>query len=139
MTRGTTSAIVTPAKKGKPGPQPRGINLAVVTGCARVGCTHEEIAVACGVSRRIFFDRLSDDPRIQAAIDLGRETGKKLLRQAQWRAALKGDRTMLIWLGKNILGQRDHTEHTLGLTKSLEDLLREMHARRKAIAAQPTP
>jgi len=33
--------------------------------------------------------------------------GKTSLRRAQWKSALSGDRTMMIWLGKNHLGQRD--------------------------------
>ena len=37
----------------------------------------------------------------------GQTTTKQRLRQAQLKLALGGDRVMLIWLGKNILGQSE--------------------------------
>jgi hypothetical protein len=40
------------------------------------------------------------------------EGGKSSLRRAQWKAALAGNPTMLIWLGKQKLGQRDKQEVT---------------------------
>jgi len=41
-----------------------------------------------------------------------REAGRSSLRRAQWTAALKGNATMLIWLGKQELGQADRHELT---------------------------
>jgi hypothetical protein len=38
------------------------------------------------------------------------EKGHSLLRDAQMKKALKGDNTMLVWLGKNKLKQRDAPE-----------------------------
>jgi len=40
-------------------------------------------------------------------ITKGRLETKQRLRAAQLKLALNGDRSMLIWLGKNILGQSD--------------------------------
>jgi len=40
----------------------------------------------------------------------GRLALKTKLRKAQIRVALKGNATMLIWLGKNMLGQSDKTD-----------------------------
>jgi hypothetical protein len=37
-------------------------------------------------------------------------TGKVSLRRQQWQLALKGDKTMLIWLGKQHLGQAEKQE-----------------------------
>jgi len=34
-------------------------------------------------------------------------TGRISLRRSQWQLAMKGDRVMLIWLGKQYLGQQD--------------------------------
>lgn len=39
--------------------------------------------------------------------------GKELLRRKQFDAAMGGDKTMLIWLGKQILQQKDQVETTL--------------------------
>ena len=45
----------------------------------------------------------------------GREKGKARLRDMQLAAAQKGNVTMLIWLGKNYLGQRDYQENPAGM------------------------
>jgi hypothetical protein len=42
----------------------------------------------------------------------GREDLKQSLRMAQIKAALAGNPTMLIWLGKNLLGQSDNPNQT---------------------------
>lgn len=68
---------------------------------AAMGCTNREIAV--------WFDCDEDTLKRNFAsiIAKGREDMKQRLRQAQIRLALSGNATMLIWLGKNILGQSD--------------------------------
>jgi len=38
------------------------------------------------------------------------EIGRSSLRRMQWKAAENGDKTMLVWLGKQYLGQRDKQE-----------------------------
>jgi hypothetical protein len=45
-------------------------------------------------------------------IDKNRIITKQRLRKAQLDLALKGDRVMLIWLGKNILGQAESPINT---------------------------
>ena len=45
-------------------------------------------------------------------IEQKRGSGKASLRRRQWQAAEAGDKTMLIWLGKNWLGQSDQVSHT---------------------------
>jgi hypothetical protein len=56
-----------------------------------------------------FFDVHPDTitNNFQAVWLKGKEVGKANLRDAQWKRALNGSDTMLIWLGKNILGQKD--------------------------------
>ena len=46
------------------------------------------------------------------------QSGKISLRRAQWKLAEKGNSSMLIWLGKQWLGQTDKVEKTT----SFEDL-----------------
>ena len=43
-------------------------------------------------------------------ITKGRAEQKMRLRQLQWKSAEKGNVSMLIFLGKNILGQKDRLE-----------------------------
>jgi hypothetical protein len=45
--------------------------------------------------------------RFAAVIKEGREQGKMSLKRKQYEVAMSGNVSMLIWLGKNILGQRD--------------------------------
>jgi hypothetical protein len=45
------------------------------------------------------------------SLERGRAKRRASLRRAQWAAAKKGDRTMLVWLRKQLLGQKAKTEH----------------------------
>ena len=44
-------------------------------------------------------------------IEKGKSMGKKSLRRAQWDKAINGDARMLVFLGKNYLGQQDSPEN----------------------------
>jgi hypothetical protein len=58
------------------------------------------------VPLQTFMDNFRD------IIDKNRIITKQRLRKAQLDLALKGDRVMLIWLGKNILGQAESPINT---------------------------
>lgn len=103
------------------GSQKAEINLRICTNSGLIGCTNDEIATLLGISRTTFYEHMSRDPKIGEAIDAGRNQGKATLRRLQWAAAQKGNTTMLIWLGKQMLGQKDKVEH--GVDETLEDLL----------------
>lgn len=68
---------------------------------AKIHCTKEEIASIVGCSRDTLYERFPDILR------QGFDVGKSSLRRLQWQKAEKGDTQMLIWLGKQWLGQRD--------------------------------
>ena len=68
---------------------------------AALGCTIEEICDWFQVNRETLKYNFSD------YIEKGRAQLKQRLRTAQLHVALSGNATMLIWLGKNILGQTD--------------------------------
>jgi hypothetical protein len=80
---------------------PKSIDSTQVAKLAALGATHEEIAHFFGV------DRSTIERRFCTEIESGRAQQKIKLRRLQWRAAEKGNVVMLIWLGKNILGQSD--------------------------------
>lgn len=69
---------------------------------ASIGCTDKDIANWFGIKE--------DTLRYNFTADLikGREDLKVSLRRAQLKLALQGNATMLIWLGKNLLGQSDN-------------------------------
>ena len=68
---------------------------------AKLHCTYEEIAAVMGCSTDTLSRRFAD------YIEKGREEGKTSLRRAQFKKALEGNPTMLIWLSKQYLGQQD--------------------------------
>lgn len=68
---------------------------------AMIHCTVAEMAAVLGCSK----DTL--ERRFAAVIEKGRDTGKMSLRRLQWEGAQKGNTALLIWLGKQLLGQKD--------------------------------
>ena len=95
-------------KKKKPVGRPRKYNLDTkqVEQLAGYGCTDTEIASFFDISRTTL------ERNYEQYITKGRESGKIRLRQMQWASAKKGNVAMLIWLGKQILGQSDKQEIT---------------------------
>ena len=75
-----------------------------VEALASYGCTNTEIAAYFGCERTTITKRFS---RYTAK---GKERGKIRLRQKQFDVAMKGNVSMLIWLGKQVLGQKDQQE-----------------------------
>jgi len=73
---------------------------------ARLHCTNQEMADFFEVKLQTFVDNFRD------IITNGRLETNQRLRRAQLKLALNGDRSMLIWLGKNILGQSDQPINT---------------------------
>jgi hypothetical protein len=69
---------------------------------AAMGCNDREIARWFDVNEDTLRNNFSD------ILAKGREELKQSLRRAQIKLALGGNATMLIWLGKNILGQQEN-------------------------------
>jgi hypothetical protein len=88
------------------------LDLVVMRRAASIGCNAEEIAALLGVSRATFYNHLEQDEGLQEDLDQAADSGKATLRRMQWQRAAAGSDTMLIWLGKNMLGQTDRHELT---------------------------
>ena len=71
---------------------------------AALHCTVSEIADVLGCERTTIYRRFKEE------LDRGRAEGKTDLRRKQLEAASRGSASMLIWLGKQILGQKDQQE-----------------------------
>lgn len=69
---------------------------------AQIGCKNQEIADWFGIDENTLTYNFSVE------LLKGRENLKQSLRRAQLKLALSGNATMLIWLGKNILGQSEN-------------------------------
>jgi len=74
---------------------------------ASIGCTVDEMATILGCSGRTL------QRRFVTPIERGRSRLNRSLRRKQAELALNGNVTMLIWLGKQYLGQRDKAEQTI--------------------------
>lgn len=86
---------------------------------ASYGCKNTEIADFFNCSVDTITNRFSD------ILLKGRAELKRTLRKAQIDFALKGNATLLIWLGKNELGQRD-SENDNGLNDKEIQKLKQM-------------
>ena len=104
-------------KKTAGRPKKYQIDKEQVSKLASFGCTNLEIASFFGCEETHIRKNYSE------FLTKGREKGKIRLRQAQWNRAMggsdkdgkslnNGNVTMLIWLGKQMLGQADKTEYT---------------------------
>jgi hypothetical protein len=71
---------------------------------AFIGATNVEIAEFCGCSVDTLTRRFAD------VLVKSRAGLRAKLRRAQMKAALGGNTTMLIWLGKQMLNQSDKVE-----------------------------
>ena len=89
--------------RGKGGGRPlRPINPAVVEAMAFVGATNVEIAEFLETTPELI------ERRFIPLLRKNRAARRICLRRAQWRSAMNGNVPMLIWLGKQYLGQSDH-------------------------------
>ncbi len=72
---------------------------------ASFGCTNTEIAQFFGCDESLIRKSYSE------FLTKGRASGKIKLRKLQWNSAKNGSTPMLIWLGKQILGQTDSPQY----------------------------
>lgn len=105
------------ATKGRPKKILTEDALKLIENLSRIMCTDEEIASILGCSRDIFYNP-DNEELFRQAIEKGKANGKQSLRRKQYEVAMKGNSSMLIWLGKQWLGQTDKVEQTT----SFEDL-----------------
>ena len=89
---------------------PTPIDYALVERLAHIHCTDEEIATLIGMTEDGFRRRKNRDKELVGALEKGRKGGKMSLRRMQWKSAEGGNVTAQIWLGKQLLGQKDKTE-----------------------------
>ena len=90
-------------------PAPLNLDHKQIAKLAEVGCTNREIADILYCSHDTLETKYID------ALREGRATRKQKLRNKQYQVAMDGNTAMLIFLGKNDLGQSDKHEvdHTI--------------------------
>src|SRR5260221_715645 len=103
------------------------IDERLVHDLASIHCTIDEIAMICGCHRSTIEVRFSE------SVAAGKAFGRRRLRKCQFDAAYAGSVPMMIWLGKQVLGQRDLA--TISIEKIPDDLLVAEVERRLALDA----
>ena len=83
--------------------------------CA-IMCTHLEAASIMGIDKktldRLIAENFPDTPTWAEAFEYYSSTARASLRRKQFELALDGDKTMLIWLGKQYLDQSEPYKKT---------------------------
>lgn len=79
----------------------------------KAACTGTGIADMLGISANTLYRACERDNKMgfDAYSQQKRETGEDMLRAKQFDKAMKGDTPMLVWLGKQRLGQKDKVEN----------------------------
>lgn len=90
------------------GRKPAKIDLMELEKLCMLGCTDEEIAGFFGVSARTIQNRRKER-KFAEAMARGRAKGKISVRRAQMKLMEGGNASVCIWLGKQLLGQREVT------------------------------
>lgn len=92
------------------------IDWEIVDRLTKAGCLGTEVAAFFGIHPNTFYKRVQEEYNLSFSefLQEKKHRGDALLRMQQYEKAIgeskKGDNMMLIWLGKNRLGQRDHEE-----------------------------
>ena len=84
------------------------INLEELQKLCTLNCTMPEIASFFNIPLITLEDRFKNDTDVRTAIENGRNKGKLSVRRKQLQIMDEtNNATMAIWLGKQLLGQRD--------------------------------
>lgn len=77
-------------------------------------CSAVGIASILGIHERTLYGRCETDKNMLFTdyAQQKRGEGQELIRMKQFKLAMEEDKIMLIWLGKQYLGQSDRTDHT---------------------------
>lgn len=91
--------------------QPDAKTLDLIRGLGQIWATTKECAAVLKVTEHTFLSFVHSEPEAFEAYEGGKESGKVSLRRAQFNLAVNGgNATMQIFLGKNMLGQKDKHE-----------------------------
>jgi len=92
---------------------------------AMAGCTGTEIASHFGVTPHQLYVRCVQEKNQAWSYysQIHYEKGNSLVKHKQFQLALEGDRVMLIWLGKQRLGQKETPEHKKEIPDEIKEFI----------------
>jgi hypothetical protein len=130
------TSLVTRKPSGPEGGAPEiVIDMAALQSLVEIQCTAEECASVMGISVDTIDRRLKEAGYAGFADFYKKhmDSGKTSLRRAQWKAAtIDHNPTMLVWLGKQVLGQKDRQEVELTVSDDIAEMLDARRKRAKA-------
>lgn len=85
-----------------------------IEGLARIQCTMKEAGAVLGVNETTYSRFLQAHEKALEAWEHGKETGKASLRRNQYKMS-ETNPTMAIWLGKQMLDQRDKIDENVNM------------------------
>lgn len=99
-------------KNGRPSYDLTDERFATIVGMMKIQCTQDEICAIFEVDEKTLNVALKKrgEGSFSALYKKNQSHGKASLRRNQWKAADKGVPSILIWLGKQHLGQSDKIE-----------------------------
>ena len=77
---------------------------------SKTHCSFLDMAKYFNVSEGTINNRYKEDEEFKLAVDRGRFEAIKGLRRRQIETAMDGNTQMLVWLGKQLLGQSDKVD-----------------------------
>lgn len=103
------------------------VDIDLLTDLVKIQCTARECASVLHVSEDTLDRRLKEEGYDGFAdfFKKHQDEGKTSLRRAQWNAALDGNPTMLVWLGKQYLDQRDKMDTESTVKRDYSDMSQE--------------
>lgn len=109
------------------------LNIGEIERLAGLGAEHDTIAYVLGISPSALSAYCKADPDIATAMTRGLSSMKVMLRDKQLEKAKRGDTKMLIWLGKQFLGQAEKINEKI----DIESTTRAIEAAEKAVQKNP--
>lgn len=122
---GVGVSCATKSKRG-PGRPKASINWKKVDNYLKAGCIGTGIADILGIAPITLYRACESEHKVNfdAYAQQKREVGDNLLHAKQFEVALRGDKTMLVWLGKQRLGQKDKIEQAVEAKVTTEAIIK---------------
>lgn len=104
------------------------------------GMGQRDILRLCGINEKHPPEWFRQHPKLREAYNIGKAARRADLIKKQTELALSGNTRMLVWLGKQELGQSEKEEKTLDITKfTVDEKTKEAVPPPGAIPADPDP
>lgn len=110
------------------------IDMAELEKLCGLQCTEEEIGAWFGVARETICRRRKGSKAFAECMAHGYAKGRISVRRQQMKLLEGGNATMGIWLGKQLLGQRDQIDQQVSVTVStIASVVRDRRVKRTAL------